>query len=717
MIGRWTMLTCTVAAVATVAGMNDTAGRTWQLKSGPVEYRLRLDGGAVRMEYFGPTGFAPWRMGEQRRGAPPPAFDLAGLANGRVVSPAEMALAAEESRTLKPGVQQLRLTYRHRQIPLEIEAVYVSWGESGTLTRKLKLINTGDEPLRIERLPELSWRLPPGGYELTYLWGGWGQEKQLATERLGAGRRTMASNRGRSTSLYSPWFALRNTTIGVTYFAQLAYSGNWEMHFEQQPGTAATRLDDTDMLVTLGTQYDFEGPFMLAPKASRSLPEVAFTATAGDLDQGANQLHRYQRSYVFPRSANNNPLLVQFNSWYPFPGKMTVDEMKRCADMASEMGAEVFVLDAGWYNKKNWSAELGDYQVDRAAFPNGLEELSKHVRGRGMKFGLWVEIENVGTESDMMRGHPEWLLQYQGKPVIRGVRAMLNFANPEVRQWAHATVDRLVQSYDLEWMKIDYNIDIGSQFDPPGVQERSGAVLADHYANYYAWLDEVRTRHPRLVIENCSSGGLRFDLGIMAHTHTNWLSDVVAPLPSVQLAYGCTTEFSPEVCNHWMVGDGEGDRARVDPNAPPGWWDFMFRVPMNGQWGVSSRVFDWPPELRKRAAENTVLYKRIRTVIRDADVYHLTPPPEHERPKGWMGLQYVSENRKRSVVMAYRLADSGPDQQWRLRGLDPNAWYRVSIDGKALPRAISEQELAEKGLPLRLDAEWRAAVVELEAER
>jgi alpha-galactosidase len=114
------------------------------------------------------------------------------------------------------------------------------------------------------------------------------------------------------------------------------------------------------------------------------------------------------------------------------------------------------------------------------------------------------------------------------------------------------------------------------------------------------------------MIENCSSGGMRFDLGIMGHTHTNWLSDVVAPLPSVQLAYGCTLEFSPAVCNHWMIGDGEGERAAVDNNAPPGWWDFILRVPMNGQYGISSKVFDWSPALRKRAAENVALYKRIR---------------------------------------------------------------------------------------------------------
>jgi alpha-galactosidase len=709
---RCTLAACCLTASALLATSPCAAAdQAWALKSGPVEYRLRQQADGVRLEYFGPSGLAAWPADDRRF----PGYDILGTVEGQPIVPEDLELISHKAQSPRPGVDSVSLDYRHKRLPLRLEAFYSAWSDTGTLTRRLTIANTGDEPLRIEFLPELSWRLPAGAYELTYLWGGWGQERQFASERLGAGRRTLSSNRGRSTSLYSPWFALRNTTLGVTYMAQFAWSGNWQMHFEQQPGTANTRLDQTTMLVSLGSQNDFSGALTLPAKSERILPEVAFTATSGTLDDGANQLHRYQRQFVHPKVATNDPLLVQFNSWYPFPGKMTVDEMKRCADVAVELGAEVFVLDAGWYNQKDWSTELGDYRVDRIAYPNGLEELSKHVRSRGMKFGLWVEIENVGTESDMIRKHPDWLLAYNGRPVLKDARAMLNFARPEVREWAHETVDRLVKDYDLEWMKIDYNIDVGDHFDPAATGQRRGTVLADHIAGYYAWLDEVRARHPKLVIENCSSGGLRFDLGILAHIHTNWLSDNVAPLPSVQLAWGCTIEFLPEMCNHWMVGEGEGDGAKVDNNAPPGWWDFMFRVPMNGQFGISSRVFDWSPSLRQRAAENVSLYKRIRTVIQGSDVYHLTSAPSHQDPQGWMALQYVAPDRARSVLMAYRLRDSKPERHWKLRGLDPAAWYRITIDGKPLPNPVSQQELAVTGLPVRLDAEWRAAVVELQA--
>ncbi|MBV6432474.1 MAG: Alpha-galactosidase Mel36A [Bryobacteraceae bacterium] len=710
---NWWILTALYACTLMAA---EPANQVFPIRSGPVEYRLSSSAGAVRLDYFGPVGGASWRMGSQSVGKPL-GQDVFGRVSGQVVAPEELALVSTARESQGPA-NRLRIVYQHRRLPLRIEAVYTAWGDTGVISRWMKISNTGAASLQVESLPELGWRLPPGDYELTYLWGGWGQEKQVATEPLAPGGRRLSSSRGRSTSIYSPWFSLYNKTLGLRYAGELAYSGNWQFSVERTPGTGRTLLRDTDVLVSLGTQWDFGGALTLEGGASRTLSEVAFTAASGDLDDVTNRLHRWQRQYAFARTPANDPLLVQFNSWYPFPGKMTVREMKDCAEVAAELGADVFVLDSGWYNKKNWSAELGDYQVDRTAYPGGLEELAGYVHEKGMKFGLWVEIENVGLESDMYREHADWLLSYDGKPVIKGVRAMLNFAKPEVRAWAHGVMDRLAHDYKLDWVKIDYNIDIGSEFDPPAPGERKGTVLADHIVHYYAWLDEVRRKHPSLVIENCSSGGLRFDSGIMAHTHTTWLSDEIAPLPSVQLAYGCTTAFTPAVCNHWMVGDKRERngslRGGIAEGGAPGWWDFMLRVPMNGQFGISSRVFEWPAGLKQRAAQNIALYKRIRGVIADGDVYHLTPPPANQDPRGWMGLQYVTPDAGKSVLMAYRLGGGEAERRFALRGLKRGATYRVSVDG-VKQAAVSAVELS-RGWPVKLDAEWRAAVVELEVE-
>ena len=692
----------------------DSSRQEWTLQTGSVQYTLGQKDGTVYLKYFGPAGQPTWEP--PAAGSGPPVFsgaryEIAGRAEGEGLFPGDLQLVSQEILHPATGIDELQLIYKHRRLPLQVGVQYFTWGGTGVLTRQLTLLNTGEKSIRVESLPSLALEFPGGNYELTYLWGGWGHERQLATEQLAAGGRSFVSTRGRSTNGYSPWFCLHSKELGIRFLVQLAYSGNWQMSFERVPD--GRRIEEEDLDVSMGMRPDFGGPLALPPGESFTVPSVAFTATAGDLDEGANQLHHYQRQFVVPHTPTNDPLLVQFNSWYPFPGKMTVDDMKRCADVAAQLGAEVFVLDAGWFSSQNWSRELGDWTPNPAEYPHGIEELAEYVRSKGMRFGIWVEIENLGVDSRMFREHPDWCLTYNGKPLLVFERYHLNFAKPEVQEWARSVIDRLVKDYGIEWLKIDYNIDIGDQFDPPGLTERHGHVLYDHLRNYYKWLDEVRAAHPSLVIENCSSGGTRFDLGIMAHTHTTWLSDEVRPLPSVELGYGCSVEFIPEVCNHWMVGDK--DDGEITLSNPPPWWQFMLRVPMGGQFGISSRVFDWNADLIRTATDDVALYKRLRHVIRGSDVYHLTSQPSHDDPTGWCAIQFVSADRQHSLLMAYRLGNSDAIQVFKLRGLDPTKRYEVGVDGID-KGPIGGQTLSTVGVQIYLKEEWRAAVVELQEQ-
>jgi alpha-galactosidase len=678
----------------------DPTSQVWTLRSGRVEYRLRRSGDGAAFDYFGPAGRPAWGAPDAGR---PPASDISGIVDGQEIQQEDFTARFAPSST----GQELELIYRHRRLPLEIDALYAVKGDTGVITRRLTIVNQGSRVIHIDSMPSLAWRLPAANYDLTYLWGGWGQERQIATEPISIGRRVFTSDRGRSTNGYAAWFALRNRDRGVLYMAQLAWSGNWQMTFGRDPGGGSIRPNQLPLAAEMGMRFDSGAALALQPGARFVLPEAAITATSGDMDDAANQLHRYQR-WVIPRRPLGYPLLVQFNSWYPYAENVSAGELERAADAAAQIGTEAFVVDSGWYSKKDWSRELGDYQVNPAKFPNSVQEVARYVRGKGMKFGLWVEIENAGVDSQLARAHPDWFLALNGAPILKDQRHHLNFANPEVRAWARATVDRLIRDYGLNWLKIDYNVDIGERFDPTG-DGPSGDVLYRHVQAYYNWLDELRAAHPDLLVESCSSGGLRFDLGILAHAHTTWLSDMVTPAPSAQLAYGCTVEFAPEVCNHWMVGDD--DHGHVDLTKPPGWWDFLFRVPMNGQFGVSSRILDWSTELRACAAANIALYKRLRQTIDGADVYHLTAQPAHDDPQGWMAIQYVAQDGGRSVVLAYRLAHGGDQETFRLRGLAARR-YAVDADGRPAGSYTAE-ELAGRGLAVKLDAEWRAAVFEL----
>ena len=709
------LLVLSSAPLARAEIRQDPTRKLFILRSGSVDYRLAQSNGTVYLDYFGPANANAWELSRAQQGPPrhlTARYETGGRAGAAGLSPDDLELVHFEINHPRKSVDELKLTFRHRALPLEFTIVYETMGETGVITRQATVLNSGTAPAGIDSLPSLAWSLPPGEYELTYLWGNWSRERQERTEVLGPGTREFVSALGRSSGRFSPWFCLRNQKLGMRYLAQLAYSGNWQMSFERTPNGEA--LETADLAVALGMRFDANGPLVLPPGGAFTTPLVSFTSSAGDLDETANQLHRFQRDFVFARSAANQPPLVQFNSWYPFPGPGTVAEMKRCADVAAALGAEVFVLDGSWFSddEKDPLANVGDWEPKTSFRPNGLEELSEYVHGKGLKFGLWVEMEAAGLRSKIAQEHPDWFLAQDGKPYNMG-RYHLNFAKPEVRAWARAHLDRLIRNCRLDWVKFDYNVEFGERLDQPS-RGRQGTVLHDHLDGYYQWLDGLRAAYPNLVMENCASGGMRFDLGITAHTHTTWLSDVVDPKASVQLGYGCTVEFAPEVCNHWMVGDA--DNGAVDLSKPVGWWDFMLRVPMNGQFGISSRVFDWSPQLTQRAKENVELYKRLRETIAGADVYHLTPPPDHDRPTGWTALQYVAPARDRSVVMAYRLENGEPEISLKLRGLEPAQRYRIFENG--LPRGLlTGAQLAQDGLPVKLPEEWRATAFELRADR
>jgi alpha-galactosidase len=685
----------------------DSTARSWTLTSGPVSYRLFRRDQQVAFDYFGPTS----RMDAAPDTAQPSHADLTGVVDDQSIEPGSLRLVSDSAVPASPGVEELRLHFVHVSLPLQVDVRYAAWGETGVFSREIRLTNRGGRALAVTQLPNIGWELPGGDYTLGYLWGGWGQERQLATETLAAGARRFEQTRGRSTNGYVPWLSLRNRTLGIEYIAELAWSGNWWMQVERRPGTGAAPLGDQPVRVELGMHPDFGGPLTLLPVDTITLPRAVLTATNGDLDDAANQMHRYQRDYLIPRVRTNQPPLVQFNTWFPLGPKVDISNTIPAADAAAAIGAEVYVLDSGWYTSGDWERTLGDYEPDPHKFPRGLEELADHVHSKGMKFGLWVEIENAGTESRLFREHPEWCLPYGGKPWITANRCQLDFANPAVRQWATATIDRLVSRYRLDWIKIDYNIDVGDRFDPAR-SGQSGRRLHDHLTAYYGWLDTIRAAHPELVVENCSSGGLRLDLGVMEHTHTAWLSDVVDPIASVALGYGCTVQFAPEACNHWMVGDA--DSGVVDSTRPPGWVDFMLRVPMNGQFGISGRIPEWSAAVRQRTAANVAVYRKIRGTITGADVYHLTPLPRRNAPTGWTALEYVQPDGRRAVVLAYRLARSSGQTTLRLRGLLPHTTYDVAVDGHRLA-PVTGATLAARGLRLRLPAIWRAAVVELAA--
>ncbi|WP_170971000.1 alpha-galactosidase [Ilyomonas limi] len=625
--------------------------------------------------------------------------------NGQQLNAADFTLTNNQTGNEKNGVAYLMLTLQAKKSPLQAIVTCKAYNNTGVFTRSINIKNTSQQAIHIANIPSFSASLPGGNYDLQYLKTEWGHERRFTTEALQPDSlRSFIMNRGRSGEGYSSWFSLVNNTTSVRYMAELAYSGNWQMQFLQKEANAP-------VTVQMGMRFDKGEALTLLPSATFQTPEVAFTLDSGDLDEVANYLHRYQREFVIPAVQTNRPLLVEYNTWFATPNKVYVKEVKRLVDSAAALGCEAFVLDAGWYNEQeqDWSAELGNWYPTKTSFPNGLEELVNYVHQNNMLFGLWVEIESVGRQSNLVKEHPGWFLQNEGKPVFTSNRYHLNFANDSARNWALHTISRLVNTYQLKWIKIDYNNSVGESFDA----QYNGIALYEHLQGYFKLLDAVHHLFPSLIVENCASGGLRTDLGTMKHTNTAWLSDITYPHNAPQLVWGATLELTPGINNYWMTGDTVHQDVWFCKEEPlhPEWWNYMFRIAMTGQFGISSRLERWSKALMDTAKQNIQLYKRIRTIIQGADVYHLTPMPDHDKPVGSMAIQY--QNNDKNLLMAYRLENGKDEENYKLRNLDAAQQYVVYIDGKKI-KQLTGGELMNVGITVNLKYDFSAAVIEMD---
>jgi alpha-galactosidase len=595
-------------------------------------------------------------------------------------------------------VSSIAYTLQHRLLPLEIYGTFTAYSQTGVIEQTRELRNTGTYySLRFDEASSCDFSFLGTEYQYSCLTSGWGVERKLKTQSLNDDI-LFESKEGRSSAVYSPWLCLHRTDADVYYITSLAWSGNWKAKIKKNPAT-----------ITMGEYFD-NGWLRLMPGQIHRLPSV-FISGGASMDEAANHLHHYQRDFLIPKQPEGLFMPAIFNPYFAIQTNFTANSLKNYINRAADLGFETFNVDVGWYGRGgDWNQELGSWETNRFKFPNGLGETATYARDRGMQFGLWFEMEMVSENSEILKEHPDWLLQFNGAPVFNWFRHNLDFSKPEVFQWVSERFDNIYRECNnINYLKLDCNPNIGCHFENE-IGINVGDRLHRHLTSYYAWLDSLHVRYPAMFIENCSSGGLRLDMGIAAHAHTNAMTDQVKPTALLGMAWSMTLEYIPRAITHWAVGnDFDGI---FDPTLPPGYWDFMFKACMGGQFGVSSRILDWSPELQQCAAKNIAIYKRIRTVIADADCYHLTPQPDYDDPTGWVAIQYVEPDKRQSVLMAYRTRGNQSSFTAKLQGLDPNREYNVFIDEVNIG-AYAGSALMKSGLAISLPDEFTASVVEI----
>lgn len=647
----------------------DAGSRLWLLTTGATSYALRLDASdSPRHVYWGPALTLEQALTVRTPVLPKiSSFDgttdeeLVVEGGARFDTPSLQLRFADGARAfewryvdhlVERGHLSIRFTDRHYS--LEVVLHYKLRPGTDVIERWTTLHHQGaSDPITLLRCDSASWSLPFRiGYEMTYTVGGWSSEFRLQSTPVPYGETVFGSRRGTSSHQANPWLMVSDGD--EVWSGALAWSGTYRITLRHTPAGQTS--------FTGG--FGHEGvSWQLNPGETWETPVFAGLYAADGIEATSRRWHAYVRDHVLPYPGETRPVI--YNSWEATEFDVNVENQKSLAARAAALGCELFVMDDGWFGARDHDAAgLGDWTVNPAKFPDGLDSLIAEVRRLGMRFGLWVEPEMVNPDSDLYREHPDWVLHMpnRSRTTLRN-QLVLNLARADVADWAHKWLDNLVGQHGIDFLKWDMNRSFSEAGWP--AEPDQDRLWTDHVRNVYAIIDRLRADHPGLRIEACSGGGGRIDLGMLSRTDQAWTSDNTDALDRLNIQSGYTHLYPARTMAAWVTDSPNQLTGRTVPLA------FRFHVAMAGVLGIGGNLLTWTdPELTE--ARNLLAdYKSIRHIVQHGTQYHLAAGPV-------TAVQYVLGHE--TVVLAWRpTVNFGlPQLPLRLKALNPIAKYRES---------------------------------------
>ncbi|MBO5371894.1 MAG: alpha-galactosidase [Lachnospiraceae bacterium] len=532
-------------------------------------------------------------------------------------------------------VEELCIVLKNKEYPQTLELRYGVFAECNVITRSAKLLHEGDEAVTLRRFLSACLDFSEKDYRITSFHGAWAREMNKTDRVLSAGKFVSGSVCGASSNRANPFVMLSRleTTedAGDCFGCNLIYSGN---HYE---ALEVSEFGKTRFVTGIHPDYF---TFHMEKGEEFEAPEAVFTYSKNGFNGMSQNMHKFVRHHIVRGTWQFKERPVLLNSWEAAYFDINESKLLSLAKAAKKAGMELFVMDDGWFGKRdNDNSSLGDWYPNNKKLPGGIKGICDKIRKEGLMFGIWVEPEMVNVDSDLYRNHPDWVMEVPGKSHSEGRnQRILDVANPAVQEYMISSMTEVFSSAEISYVKWDMNrifSDVYSQYLP---KDRQLETSHRYMLGLYRVMKELTKRFPDILFEGCAAGGNRFDLGILCYFPQIWASDNTDALCRVRMQTNYSYGYPASVVSAHVSGCPNHQTLRKTP------LDTRFHVAAFGVLGYEFNLKDLPDEEFEMIKEQVELYKKWRKTLQFGEFYRGRNGNIHE----WT---CVSEDKTKAVGM------------------------------------------------------------------
>lgn len=566
--------------------------------------------------------------------------------------------------------QTLELTLKDELTGIAVILSYTVFEDYNAITRSAKIVNNGAQTMQLQRALSLSLDFVHDRFEMLQLSGSWTRERHVHTRKLVPGLQSIESRRGSSSHVQNPFLALLSEGAsedqGDVYGVSLVYSGNF---------TAGVEVDQFHSARLFMGINPFDFNWRLEPGEQFQTPEAVMVHSEHGLGGMSRSFHDLYRSRLIRGKFRDQTRPILVNNWEATYFNFNADKIEAIASAGKELGIELFVLDDGWFGKRDDdTTSLGDWFVDRDKLPNGLEDLVSRVKRLDMQFGLWFEPEMISPKSELYQAHPDWCLHVEDRRRTQARNQLvLDLSRADVRKYIVKTVSDILSSAPITYVKWDMNrnmTEIGSALLP---SERQRETAHRYMLGLYEVLEKITSAFPDILFESCSGGGGRFDPGMLYYMPQTWTSDNSDAVSRLKIQYGTSIVYPVSSMGAHVSAVPNHQVGRVTSLETRG------NVALSGNFGYELDLTVFTEEEKEAVKAQVAMYKDVRPLVQFGDFYRLLSPFEGNET-AWM---FVSKDKSEAfVVFVSVLQEPHPRlNRFRLKGLDPQRDYKLDGEG------------------------------------